>query len=233
MYILEVWSFFKSRNIYHVINVYPAGQKTKRQTVRENASICMSLIDYWNQQQNDSTVLGQFHNVLKAMFITKHGVQAVDFISASCFCHSLPLSHTKFSAFRQSLWWWERIDWTWWSLQILNLNNLEPSCEFGFQSSWVFRSLLSDYCPFVFINIFATSHCQRKNSGVDGLLIWPCTSVLRASGALRRRWVTQLYRSLGRSRLELKMLSFPLCKAEDVPHFGHHIDVSFLQGHSS
>lgn len=185
MYILKVWSFIKSRNIYHVINVYPSGQKTKRQTMRENAGICMSLVDYWNKQQNDSTVLGQFHNVLKAMFIAKHGVQAVEFMSASCSFHSLPLSHTKFSVFRQSLWWWERSDWTCFRDRN-SLNNLGPSCEFGFHSSWVFRSLLFDYCPFVFINISATSHCQREDCGLDGPLIWPCTSVLRASGALRQ-----------------------------------------------
>lgn len=39
MHILEVWTFFKNRNIYHVIKIYPAGQKMKIQRGREYASM--------------------------------------------------------------------------------------------------------------------------------------------------------------------------------------------------
>lgn len=36
MHILEVWSFLKNRNVYHVINIYPAGRKMKT----ESETVC-------------------------------------------------------------------------------------------------------------------------------------------------------------------------------------------------
>lgn len=102
MHILEVWSYFKNMSIYSVINIYSAGQKMKRRRMREYANIYMPLTDYWNKQQNDSTLLSQFQDVLKAVFVTKHGVQAVEFISfLPASFHLLTLTHSECRAFQQ------------------------------------------------------------------------------------------------------------------------------------
>lgn len=195
----------------------------------------MSLIDYWNKQQNDTTLLGQLHNVLKAEFITKHEVQAVEFISllpASFQTQTHMLMHTEFSVgVLEGLQQWEGIDWTCFRDRS-SLNNLRLDWGFGFQSSWLFRSLLLIFIHSSLLTCLLLATVREKIldlmdlwSDPVQLFLW---LVVHCAGS---RWCnfTDCWLVPDWS---LRCSLFPPCKSEHVLDFGRHIDISFFQGRS-